>query len=119
MPLRKTEHLVGFASHVHSTFMCQHCSKTNTYDTELLEETIQCRNCHRRNRNLLFENYNTRCQVCSKQMKQPLVRPGLTDHHKLCAECAQAFDTYINEWEQLILSEAIGELRNRMITLPP
>ena len=119
MPLRKSEHLVGFANHVQSTFLCDSCGHRTTYDTELLEETLQCRNCRTRNQNLLFASYNTRCQVCSKQMKQPVVRPGLTDHHKFCAECARAFDTYINEWEQLILGEAISELRNRMIPSPP
>ena len=119
MPLRKSEHLVGMSSHVQSTFLCNKCGHRSTYDTELLEETLQCRNCRTRNQNLLFASYNTRCQVCSKQMKQPVVRPGLSDHHKFCAECAQAFDTYINEWEQLILGEAISELRNRIIPSPP
>ncbi len=113
MPLRKSEHLVGFSSHVQSTFLCGSCGHRNTYGTELLEETIQCRNCHRRNRNLLFASFNTRCQVCYKQLKQPIVRPGLTDYYKLCPECAFSFDNYLDEKERVILSEVIKELRSR------
>ncbi len=118
MPIRKVQHLVGFANMNHVSFKCPDCGADSTYHADLLEPTVQCRNCRRRHPALIFECFNSRCISCNKQVKQPtLVENYCGSNWKLCQGCAEFFGERLLPWLKVSFQQALAETKERPLTL--
>ena len=118
MPIRKAQHLVGFAGLNHVSFKCPDCGADSTYHADLLEPTVQCRNCRRRHPALIFECFNSRCISCNKQVKEPvLVDNYHGSYWKLCQDCAEIFDERFSVWLRVSAQQALAETKERPLAL--
>ncbi len=118
MPIRKAQHLVGFANFNHGSFKCPACGADSTYHADLLEPTVQCRNCRRRHPALIFECFNSRCISCNKQVKEPvLVDNYCGSQWKLCEGCTEIYYERFSAWLKVAAQQALAETKERPLTL--
>jgi len=118
MPVKRSARMVRFANLERLSVRCPYCEHNNTYVGEIIRETdqtIQCRECHRRFLLYELEKDKRACEACRCRIPTVEYREGCRVH-LFCFDCAGVFDSMLAEWEAAFnsfLKTIVPEIRHR------